>query len=109
MVELKIWDNDDSVDIEQEVYTPPNYVLSQNYPNPFTPSTNISYGIVERTHVTIRVYNMLGKLITTLVDDIKSAGSYIIQFHASNLPSGMYVLRMQAGNYNGVQKMMLVK
>ena len=109
MVELKIWDNDDTVDVEDDVYIPPNYVLSQNYPNLFNPSTNISYGIVERSHVTIRVYNMLGKLITTLVDDIKSAGSYNIQFYASNLPTGIYVLRLKAGNYMGRQKMMLVK
>ena len=109
MVELKIWDNDDSVDIEEGVYIPPNYVLSQNYPNPFNPSTNISYYISKRTHVSIEVYDVCGQLITTLVDGKKSAGNYNIQFHASNLPSGMYVLQMRAGNYTALQKMMLVK
>jgi hypothetical protein len=109
MVELKIWDNDDSVDVEEEVYIPPNHVLSQNFPNPFNPSTNISYDIPEQTHVIIKVSDVLGKLIITLVDGIKSAGSYNIQFNASNLPTGMYVLQMRAGDSGGFRKMILVK
>ena len=108
MIEMKIWDNDYPMETD-DVYTPPNYILSQNYPNPFNPSTNISYGLSERSHVTIRIHDVLGKLLTTLVDDIKPAGSYNVQFHASNLPSGMYVLQMQAGNYPGLKKMMLIK
>jgi alpha-galactosidase len=109
MIDMKIWDNDDPLDTGDEIYTPPNYVLSQNYPNPFNPSTNISYDISEQSHVTIRVYDALGQLLTTLVDDLKSAGSYNVQFHASNLPSGMYVLQMQAGKYTGLKKMLLIK
>jgi alpha-galactosidase len=108
MIELKM-KGDDTVNTEDDVYTPPNYVLSQNYPNPFNPSTTISYDLAERSHVTIKVYNVLGKLLTTLVDETKAAGTYDVQFFASNLPSGMYVLQMQAGNYQGLKKMMLIK
>ncbi|MFC2136142.1 T9SS type A sorting domain-containing protein [Bacteroidota bacterium] len=57
----------------------------------------------------MKVYDILGKLLTTLVDEIKPAGTYNVQFHASNLPSGIYLLQMQAGNFIGRQKMMLLK
>lgn len=109
MIDMKIWDNDGPSDIEKEVYIPPNYVLSQNYPNLFKPSTNISYDVSKRSHVSIRVYDVFGKLLTTLVDDMKSAGSYNVQFYASNLPSGMYILQMQVDEYVGLRKMMLIK
>jgi hypothetical protein len=83
--------------------------LVQNYPNPFNPSTTVRYDVAVQTHVNLQVYDMLGKLITTLVDGVRSAGTYEIKFNASNLPSGIYMLRMQAGEYKGLQKMMLVK
>jgi hypothetical protein len=83
--------------------------LVQNYPNPFNPATTINYNIASQTHVRIKVYDMLGKLLTTLVDEIKPAGTHKVKFYASDLPSGIYFLQMQAGNYRGLKKMMLVK
>jgi hypothetical protein len=109
MIDMKIWDNDSPSNIEHEVYIPPNYVLSQNYPNLFNPLTNISYDVSKRSHVSIRIFDAFGKLLTTLVDDIKSAGSYNVKFHTSNLPSGMYILQMQVDDYIGLKKMMLIK
>lgn len=88
---------------------PDDFELAQNYPNPFNPSTTIRYDVAERTHVTIRVYDIIGKSVATLVDRVRSAGSYKTQFHASPLPSGIYILQMQAGNYHGLHKMMLIK
>jgi hypothetical protein len=83
--------------------------LAQNYPNPFNPSTTINYYIASRTHVTIKVYDILGNLVATLIDDVKTPGSYETQFTASNFPSGLYLLTMKAENYTGSLKMMLVK
>jgi hypothetical protein len=79
------------------------------YPNPFNPSTTIKYGIKELTEVQIVVYDILGREITTLVNDEKPVGSYEILFDASNLPSGIYFYRLQAGDYIETKKMVLMK
>ena len=71
----------------------------QNYPNPFNPTTTIVYSIPENAFVTMKVYDILGKEITTLINERKSAGNYSINFNASNLPSGVYFYRMQAGSF----------
>jgi hypothetical protein len=85
------------------------YKLIQNYPNPFNPSTKISYSIKEVGFVTLKVYDILGVEIATLVNEQKTAGIYEADFNAANLPSGMYVYKLQSGSFTDVKKMLLTK
>ncbi|WP_337865214.1 T9SS type A sorting domain-containing protein [Ignavibacterium sp.] len=85
------------------------FELAQNYPNPFNPSTNIKYSIAERSNVTIKVYDMLGSEVATLVNQVQDAGTHNVVFNASNLASGMYVYTITAGNFTATKKMMLLK
>jgi|GEM_PF-4589836 len=80
-----------------------------NYPNPFNPATIITYSLPKASFVTLKVYNILGREITTLVNENKQAGKYEVTFDASELPSGIYFYRLTAGNENLVRKMLLVK
>jgi hypothetical protein len=86
-----------------------DYTLSQNYPNPFNPSTSILYSIPNSGNVTITVYNQLGKEIMTLVNGFKNKGSYEISFNGSELSSGIYFYKLNAGSYTDTKKMLLVK
>jgi hypothetical protein len=86
-----------------------NFELEQNYPNPFNPSTNISYKIHEAGNVSLKVYNVLGTEVATLVDEYKPAGSYTIKFNASNISSGIYFYKLTTGNYSEIKKMTLLK
>jgi hypothetical protein len=88
---------------------PQGYVLHQNYPNPFNPATTIRYDVPMRSNVTIRVFNILGQEVRTLVNEEKSPGSYAIEFNAGTLPSGLYYYRLTAGNYNIQEKMVLIR
>ncbi len=96
---------------------PEEFVLYQNYPNPFNPETSISYTIpnVETRrgeslqHVTLKVYDLIGKEIATLVDGNKQPGNYTIKFNAEHLPSGIYFYRLQAGDFSETKKMILTK
>lgn len=88
---------------------PEIYALEQNYPNPFNPSTKIGYRIPEAGDVTLKVYDILGKEISTLVDEFQTAGKYSVEFHGSNLPGGIYICRLTSGNYTKSIKMMLIK
>ena len=88
---------------------PAEFVLSQNYPNPFNPSTRLNYFVPQESFVSIRVYDFLGREVTTLVNETKSTGSYEIVFDASNMPSGTYFYTMIAGNYSVTKKMILIK
>jgi len=83
--------------------------LSQNYPNPFNPSTSIHYAISSPQFVTIKVYDLLGKEIVTLVNEEKPAGNYEVEFNAANLPSGIYFYRIKAGNFIETKKMVLLR
>ena len=89
--------------------TPENYSVSQNYPNPFNPSTKINFALPKQGLVTIKVYDMLGKEIETLVNEVKSAGKYTVDFNGSKLSSGVYFYRIQANDFIDVKRMMLVK
>ncbi|MCF6271442.1 MAG: T9SS type A sorting domain-containing protein [Melioribacteraceae bacterium] len=86
-----------------------DYSLSQNYPNPFNPSTVINFSIPESGLVTLKVFNILGQEVVELVNDVKSAGTYEVSFDASGLTTGMYVYKIQSGNYTATKKMMLIK
>jgi hypothetical protein len=88
---------------------PQNFILSQNYPNPFNPSTKINFSIPEQSYVELIVYNILGNEVARLVNDNYSAGEYSVDFDASNLPSGIYVARINAGRYSSSIKMTLLK
>ena len=86
-----------------------DYVLEQNYPNPFNPSTTIKFGIPEKNNVVVKIYNSLGSEIATLVNEVREAGSYEIQFNANNLSSGIYYYKIESGNFVETKKMMLLK
>lgn len=83
--------------------------MSQNYPNPFNPSTNISYDIPKDVFVTIKIYDISGREIKTLVNEYIRAGRYIIGFNASGLSSGIYFCKIIAGNYIETKRMVLIK
>jgi predicted acyl esterase len=88
---------------------PYSFELSQNYPNPFNPSTVISYSIANAENVQLKVYDLLGKEVKTLVSGIQNPGSYNVSFDASGLSSGIYFYRLTAGSFTDVRKMTLVK
>ena len=88
---------------------PLSYSLSQNYPNPFNPTTTIKYQIPNAAHVVLKVYDILGKEVATLVDRNKAAGQYKATFNASKLASGVYLYRLKSGKYSSVKKLMLLK
>jgi hypothetical protein len=88
---------------------PTVYSLSQNYPNPFNPSTTLRYGIPEESNVTLKIYNMLGQEVATLVNQKQAQGYYDVNFNASRLSTGVYIYRIEAGSYVSVKKMMLLK
>ncbi len=89
---------------------PQSYYLSQNYPNPFNPGTTINYSVPNTSLVTIKIYDILGRAVATLVNENKSAGNYSVQFNASSkFPSGVYFYRMQAGSFVQTKKLILMK
>jgi hypothetical protein len=88
---------------------PREYVLAQNYPNPFNPVTTISYQIRSAGGVTLRVYDLLGREVATLMNEFQQAGSYTTTFDASRLSSGVYFYRLQAGSFVNTKKMVLTK
>ncbi len=89
--------------------TPRDYNLSQNYPNPFNPSTTINFSLPNNEFVTLKVYNILGSELATLVNRELTAGSYEFDFNASNLASGIYFYELKAGNFAEIKKMNLLK
>jgi hypothetical protein len=101
---------DNSVGVEDNIITLPNeFKLLQNYPNPFNPSTTISYSIPELSFVTLKVYDVLGSEIATLVNEEKPIGNYEVVFDASNYSNGIYFYRLQAGSFVETKKMVLMK
>jgi hypothetical protein len=98
-------------DVEESEYSgiPSSFSLGQNYPNPFNPTTVINYSIPKNANVVLKVYNILGKEIATLVNGQQSAGSHNISFNASNLASGVYFYAIQADGFSSTKKMMLLK
>lgn len=86
-----------------------SYQLAKNYPNPFNPSTKIKFSIPAKQHVSLKVFNLLGNEVATLVNDTKDAGEYVVDFNAKNLSSGVYYYRIQSGNFTQTNKMILMK
>ncbi|MGB5849577.1 MAG: T9SS type A sorting domain-containing protein, partial [Ignavibacteriaceae bacterium] len=95
--------------VEDEFGVVSDFQLEQNYPNPFNPSTTIKYSVPEKGNVTIRVFDMLGAEVATLVNVTQEVGSYEINFDASKLSSGMYIYKLNAGTVSLSKKMMLLK
>ena len=88
---------------------PVGYKLSQNYPNPFNPTTKVKYTIPKMSQVTLKVYNLIGQEVATLVNEVQPAGNYIALFEANTLATGVYFYRLEAGNFREVKKMLLLK
>jgi hypothetical protein len=88
---------------------PTEFALQQNYPNPFNPTTTIAFSVPKQSRVSIEVYNILGQLVSTLVNDVKPAGNFTVRFDATNLSSGIYLVRMVTPQQSFIKKMMLVK
>lgn len=88
---------------------PGQFSLYQNYPNPFNPVTQIRFDIPKQTMVTLRIYDVLGREVQKLVNEVRPAGSYIVDFNATGLSSGVYFYKLEAGDYSNVKRMMLIK
>ena len=88
---------------------PDKYILSQNYPNPFNPNTSIKFSIPENTLVKLSVFDVLGREISVLVNEVKSSGNYIVDFNASDISSGIYYYKLETKNFVEVKKMMFIK
>ena len=86
-----------------------NFRLDQNYPNPFNPSTRINYSLSKAGNVKLTIYNSIGSKVATLVNEYKSAGNYSVQFNGNYLASGIYLYRLESGNYNAAKKLILMK
>lgn len=97
------------VGIEDETTLPTEFVLKQNYPNPFNPSTIIRYSIPQTSKVMIKIYDILGNEVATLMDEEKSVGTYELTWNAASLPSGIYFYQLRAGDYVETKKMVLIR
>jgi len=100
-----------ATDISNETNSdiPNEFRLEQNYPNPFNPSTSINYHLPSNTFVVLKVFDILGREVDTLVNRLQDAGNYSVQFNASNLPSGLYFYRLDTETYHSTKKLLLLK
>jgi hypothetical protein len=88
---------------------PEEYQLFQNYPNPFNPNTTIAYHLLSTNHVTVKVFDVLGRDVATLVDEVQQPGNKTLRFNASTLASGIYFYRLQAGSFTQTKKLLLLR
>ena len=101
--------NPTGVGDQQGAATPGAFQLHQNFPNPFNPTTAIRFSVPNSSVVTLKVFDILGNMVTTLVNEKKSPGSYVAEFDGSHLASGIYLYRLQAGNFSDTKKLLLIK
>jgi hypothetical protein len=97
------------IESEDNGNIPMAYALEQNYPNPFNPTTNIKFSLSKAGRTTLKVYNTLGQLVTTVVDKDMNAGVHTVLFRATSISSGVYFYRIESGDFIKVKKMMLLK
>jgi hypothetical protein len=100
---------DDAVSVEEEFVNPSTFSLTQNYPNPFNPNTKISWQSPVSSWQTLKVFDILGREVSTVVDEFRNAGSYEVNLDASDLQSGVYFYRLQAGSFIETKKMVVIK
>ena len=103
------YNTSDPVNLSDNVTSPDGFVLYQNYPNPFNPSTKIKYAIPQASNIVIKVFDILGNEIVTLVNEEKSTGEYEIEFDATGLTSGVYYYTLTAGDFRSTKKLVLLK
>jgi hypothetical protein len=103
------WIGDQATDVEGDDNVVLTYELAQNYPNPFNPATQIRYTLEQSSNVTLRVYDMLGREVASLVNENQNAGRHVVDFNASSFASGVYLYRLEAGSFIQVKKMILMK
>jgi len=106
---IRDFDNPVGVDEGEKVNLPKEFVLLQNYPNPFNPTTSIKYSLPEQEFVSLKIFDILGNEVATLVNESKPAGNYEVQFDANNLSSGVYFYQLRAGNFTETKKLILMK
>jgi len=102
------WDLSNTSVQEVRFLKPSAFVLEQNYPNPFNPMTNINYALPEKAHVILTVFDMRGRVVRVIVDEFKEAGFYPVQWNGSRVASGVYIYRIQAGNFVQIRKCLLI-
>ena len=90
-------------------FTPERYDLAQNYPNPFNPTTKINFSLPKQGLVTLKIYDMLGKEVALVLNEVRTAGNYSVDFNAANLSSGVYFYKLTSGDFSDVKRMMLIK
>ena len=86
-----------------------DYKLYQNYPNPFNPSTVVGFKLNQSGYVSLKVYNLVGNVVATLIGEYKQAGNYEVEFDASNLTAGVYLYKLQINDFSSVKRMTLIK
>ncbi|MGH2574796.1 MAG: PQQ-dependent sugar dehydrogenase [Ignavibacteria bacterium] len=99
----------DNTGINSNQNSPDNFVLHQNFPNPFNPTTKITYSVAKKSFVTLRIFTPLGEELKTLVSEPKNPGTYEVYWDARDFPSGVYFYRLAAGDFTGEKKMVLIK
>jgi hypothetical protein len=102
-------DVESALSVSTQNETVEEYSLSQNYPNPFNPVTEISYTLPKPGFVTLKVYDLLGKEVATLVNEVKKVGKYSVNFNGESLSSGMYIYKLESNEFTMTKKMMLIK
>jgi len=107
--EAELIDYSIATKVEQDENLLMDFELLQNYPNPFNPSTTIEFSIPEKGNVVLKIFDILGNEITTLINEDKTAGSHSVVFGANNLPTGIYFYKIRAGNYTATRKLILLK
>jgi hypothetical protein len=106
---IKLIDSPTIIEGTEDENLPTEFTLDQNYPNPFNPVTTMQYSIPQRSNVILKVYDVLGNEVATLVNEEKPAGSYEVEFSAAGLSSGIYFYQLQAVNFVETKKMILLR
>ena len=96
-------------DVKEQVLAPEKFELTQNFPNPFNPSTVINFSLPIASDVNLSVFNSLGEKVVELVNGVMEAGNHKVEFNAANLPSGIYFYKISSGNFSSIKKMVLLK